>query len=222
MECAFHELANGYYQQEIKLIRNHKEQLNKTTHGLLFVRHQFKIAFFSEMRRDPQASIKAYKQAYVNLMEIRPSITNIYEIMTIAGFVNYKICKLLFQQNDPRDAVSQFQKHVNIFRSKEYDDKLLFEYYAWMGKQFAIFGEIFDLAIESGLVANQTQHPGFYFYEAVLLFMKRKKAIEPYRKILPDIDSKIAINMIEESLQSEFYGQRPWRAMNLSTSYICL
>lgn len=216
MDIAFRELANAYYQQEIKFVRSHKELLNKTTHGLLFVRHQFKLGFFSEIKQDQQGAIKCYKQAYANLVEIRPSVTNLYEIMTIAGFINYKICKLLFIQNDPRDAISQFQKHVNIFRSRGGDSKLLFEHYAWMAKQFAIFGELFDAAIVSGLVATQTQHPGYYFYEAVFLSFKRRAAIEPYTKALADFDENIAKTVIENSLHSEFYGQRPWREMSLS------
>ena len=46
-------LANAYYQAQAKMARSHREYLNKTTHALLFVRHHFKIAFFSEMQQNP-------------------------------------------------------------------------------------------------------------------------------------------------------------------------
>lgn len=149
-------------------------------------------------------------------MEIRDSETNIYEIMTIAGFINYKICKLLFMQNDPREAVSQFQKHINIFRSKKGNIELQFEQFAWLSKQWEIFGRLFDSAIVSGLVPSQTSHPGYYYYESAVLSMKRKLAIEPYSSIRSSFKEDAALMIVKESLQTEFYGQRPWRAGSLS------
>ena len=58
METAFLELSSAYYQQEMKNIRTNREQLNKTNHGLLFVRYQFKLGFFSEMKQDSQGAVK--------------------------------------------------------------------------------------------------------------------------------------------------------------------
>lgn len=52
LENAFYEMAQGYYQQEIRHIKSHREFLNKTTHQYLFVRHQFKMAFLSELKQD--------------------------------------------------------------------------------------------------------------------------------------------------------------------------
>ncbi len=58
MESALSELAKLYYQHECKVIKAHRELLNKTTHQLLYVRHQFKIAFFSELKQDPNTALK--------------------------------------------------------------------------------------------------------------------------------------------------------------------
>jgi hypothetical protein len=58
METALYELAKMYYQHECKLIKAHRDQLNKTTHQLLYVRHQFKIAFFSELKQDSATALK--------------------------------------------------------------------------------------------------------------------------------------------------------------------
>lgn len=63
MESAFAELAKSYYQSCIKMVRSHRDHMNKTTHQLLFVRHQFKLGFYSELRQDPLSATK-----YVNLM----------------------------------------------------------------------------------------------------------------------------------------------------------
>lgn len=58
MEAAFAELAKSYYQTCIKLVRSHRDNLNKTTHQMLFVRHQFKLGFYSELRQDPLSAAK--------------------------------------------------------------------------------------------------------------------------------------------------------------------
>ena len=62
-------LANTYYTAQVRVVRSHKDNLNKTTHALLFVRHYIKIAFFSEMQQNPnrpeaqtETVLKYYKQ----------------------------------------------------------------------------------------------------------------------------------------------------------------
>lgn len=49
---------------------------------------------------------------------MRATDTNIMEVKTVAGFISYKICKLAFRVNLPRDAISQFRKHMDIFQQK--------------------------------------------------------------------------------------------------------
>uniref|UniRef100_A0A9L0RTM5 Trafficking protein particle complex subunit 11 n=1 Tax=Equus caballus TaxID=9796 RepID=A0A9L0RTM5_HORSE len=90
LENAFYEHAQTYYYTEIRRVKSHKEFLNKTTHQLLFVRHQFKIAFFSELKQDTQNALKNYRTAYNLVHELRAHETNILEIKTMAGFINYK------------------------------------------------------------------------------------------------------------------------------------
>ncbi|XP_074887477.1 trafficking protein particle complex subunit 11 [Buteo buteo] len=111
LENAFYEHAQTYYYTEIRRVKSHKEFLNKTTHQLLFVRHQFKIAFFSELKQDTQNALKNYRTAYNLVHELRAHETNMLEIKTMAGFINYKICRLCFQHNTPLDAIAQFRKH---------------------------------------------------------------------------------------------------------------
>ena len=132
-----------------------------------------------------------YQQAYSNLLDIRMVDTNVLEIKTIASFVNYKLCRLMFHQNLPKDAISQFKSHteryfilirffrffkklsfpilfnfcVNLFRFKVRTGpkELIFEHHGWMSNQYSTFAELFDEAIRQGLPAVQTQHPGYYF-----------------------------------------------------------
>ena len=58
METALYDLAKMYYQHEVKLVKSRRDLLNKTTHQLLYVRHQFKMAFFSELKQDPSTALK--------------------------------------------------------------------------------------------------------------------------------------------------------------------
>lgn len=39
--------------------------------------------------------------------------TNAMEIKTIASFINYKLCKIAFQLNVPKEAISQVRVHID-------------------------------------------------------------------------------------------------------------
>jgi hypothetical protein len=58
LENAFYELAQSYYHGEARKVKSHRDFLNKTTHQLLFVRHQYKIAFFNELKQDSHTALK--------------------------------------------------------------------------------------------------------------------------------------------------------------------
>jgi len=62
LENAFFELAQTYYHTEARRVKAHKEFLNKTTHQLLFPRHEFKIAFFNELMQDGSSALRHYRQ----------------------------------------------------------------------------------------------------------------------------------------------------------------
>uniref|UniRef100_A0A8C5B8P5 Trafficking protein particle complex subunit 11 n=1 Tax=Gadus morhua TaxID=8049 RepID=A0A8C5B8P5_GADMO len=185
LENAFYEHAQTYYYTEIRRVKSHKEFLNKTTHQLLFVRHQFKIAFFSELKQDTQNALKYYRTAYSLVHELRAHETNMLEIKTMAGFINYKICRLCFQHNTPLDAIAQFRKHIDLCKKKIGSADLAFEHTAWMSKQFQSFGELFDEAIKLGLTAIQTQNPGFYYQQAACYSQDRKLTAQQLCQVPP-------------------------------------
>ncbi|XP_035690979.1 trafficking protein particle complex subunit 11-like isoform X2 [Branchiostoma floridae] len=208
LENAFYELAQNYYHMEARRVKSHKEFLNKTTHQLLFVRHQFKIAFYNEMKQDTHTALKHYKQAYQHLNEVRTHDTNMLEIKTVSGFINYKICRLSFQHNAPLDAIAQFRKHVDLFKNKVGCAELAFEHSSWISKQFQVFGDLFDEAIKLGLTAIQTQHPGFYYQQAANHAITRK---ELCRKLCDPTAKYPSTDPLELAAKLDFYGQRPWR-----------
>ncbi|CAB1325129.1 unnamed protein product [Coregonus sp. 'balchen'] len=211
LENAFYEHAQTYYYTEIRRVKSHKEFLNKTTHQLLFVRHQFKIAFFSELKQDTQNSLKYYRTAYSLVHELRTHETNMLEIKAMAGFINYKICRLCFQHNTPLDAIAQFRKHIDLCKKKIGSAELAFEHTAWMSKQFQSFGDLFDEAIKLGLTAIQTQNPGFYYQQAAYYAQERKQQATHLCAHEASVSSPSPDHLETSSGALDFYGQRAWR-----------
>ncbi|XP_020863258.1 trafficking protein particle complex subunit 11 isoform X3 [Phascolarctos cinereus] len=211
LENAFYEHAQTYYYTEIRRVKSHKEFLNKTTHQLLFVRHQFKIAFFSELKQDTQNALKNYRTAYNLVHELRAHETNMLEIKTMAGFINYKICRLCFQHNTPLDAIAQFRKHIDLCKKKIGSVELAFEHAAWMSKQFQAFGDLFDEAIKLGLTAIQTQNPGFYYQQAAYYSQERKQLSKALCSHESSVSYPSPDPLETQTGTLDFYGQRPWR-----------
>lgn len=71
-------------------------------------------------------------QAYEWLEEIRIIDSNCLEIKVIAGFLNFKMCKLMFKVGSPRDAITQFRTHIDKYRNRIGYSDLLFEHFAWL------------------------------------------------------------------------------------------
>ncbi|CAB3373976.1 Hypothetical predicted protein [Cloeon dipterum] len=213
LENAFYDLAQSFYNQKVRTVRGHRDHLNKTTHQYLFVRHQFKMGFLNELKHDATAASKHYAQAYSHLLDVRVVDTNTLEVKTVAAYINYKLCRIAFNQNLPRDAIAQFRKHIDLFKNMVGPKEISFEHHAWLSKQFCVFGELFDEAIHHGLPAVQTQHPGIYFHQAAQHSMDRKNAC---LENCQDINIYPQPDPLDGLEDLEFYGQRPWRPGKLS------
>ncbi|CAK1584977.1 unnamed protein product [Parnassius mnemosyne] len=212
LENAFYDIAQNYYHHETKNIKQHRDHLNKTTHQYLFVRHQFKLGYLNELKQDLSTAHKHYMHSYNNLLETRTVDTNMHEIRTVAGYINYKLCKLLFALNLPRDAIAQLKSHIERYKNRVGPTELLFEHYAWIARQYSAFGELFDETIRAGLPAIQSQHPGFYYQQAAQFTVMRRQAM---RSVCCDA---LQYPPPPDPLEGivEFYGQRPWRPGRLS------
>nr|CAD7408851.1 unnamed protein product [Timema cristinae] len=214
LENAFFDLAQNYYHHEARNVRSHRDHLNKITHQYLFVRHFFKMGFLNELKQqDNNTAHKHYTQAYNHLLEIRMVDTNSLEIKTVAGFINYKLCKLMFMLTLPRDAIAQFRKHIELFKSRVGPRELAFQHSAWISKQFSVFGNIFDEAIRQGLPALQTQHPGFYYQQAAQYAVERKQTC---LDLCQNVTTYPELDPLSGWEHLEFYGQRAWRPGKLS------
>lgn len=67
--------------------------------------------------------------------EIRIVDSNCLEIKVVAGFLKYKICKLMFKIGSPRDAIKQFRTHIDKYRTTVGYKELAFEHFAWLSVQ---------------------------------------------------------------------------------------
>lgn len=172
LESAFLELAQSFYIQMLKSYRSHQ---TTSSHQTLKVRHQFKMGYICELRLDFSTALKYYTQAYANLEDIRVVDTNCLEIKTVAGFINYKMCKLMFKLNLPRDSITQFKAHIEKYKQRTGFKELLFEHYGWTAVQFQCFADLFADAVKNGLAALQTQHPGIYYLKAAEFLYKRRE-----------------------------------------------
>jgi hypothetical protein len=78
-----------------------------------------------------QLICRHYTHAYNNLLEIRIVDTNALEIRTVAGFINYKLCKLMFALIS-REMLYHNSRHILTgFKNRMGFQELSFEHYAW-------------------------------------------------------------------------------------------
>ncbi|XP_033149774.1 trafficking protein particle complex subunit 11 [Drosophila busckii] len=208
LESAFLDMAQSYYALMSKRIRTHRDQLT-AAHTTLKIRHQFKLGFVAEMRQDFSTAQKHYFQAYSNnLDEIRINDANCLEIKTVAGFLNYKLCRLMFKLKTPRDAIKQFIIHIEKFKTRVGFKDLAFEHHAWLSTQHAVFGELFYEAIKNGLPALQTQHPGIYFQKAAEYVIKRRQAAKESYETQLSANNGANAESTAANLYTEFFGVR--------------
>ncbi|XP_058120118.1 trafficking protein particle complex subunit 11 isoform X2 [Anopheles coustani] len=206
LQSAFLELAQSYYTQMMKQIRLHRDQLTDA-HTMLKIRHQFKLGFISELKLDQSNALRHYRQTYTFLDDLRIVDTNCLEIKTIAGFVNYKMCKLFFRLNAPKDSISQFKNHINKYRTRTGFKELLFEHYAWLSVQYSAFAELFCDAVKNGLAPLQTQHPGIYFHKAAEYIGMRKEAFLQCTALGAPASAELGA-ISNSALYSDFFGIR--------------
>lgn len=134
----------------------------------------------------------------------------------VAGYIAYKVWRLSFLLNLPREAIAHFRSHLDFFRLRIGHPLSKFEHHAWLANQFSNFGRLFEDAIDLGLPAIQTQHPGFYYQQAAQQAIQRKRACFQDYSTLDLSTTNVASLPLGETSQLEYLGQRPWRPNRLS------
>ncbi|KAI7870632.1 Gryzun, putative trafficking through golgi-domain-containing protein [Spinellus fusiger] len=131
------------------------------------LRYEFKVAFFQEMRQDIESAVKTYETAYHLLGDILAPTSSMTQGLvnlsargkrwtdarTLADCINIKICRFHLYLNDPSAALAQMNVHLHLFQT--YSNawgmgEQSFEYWTWLSKQYRIFADIVDHAIQYG------------------------------------------------------------------------
>ncbi|KAF9948811.1 hypothetical protein BGZ65_007801 [Modicella reniformis] len=132
------------------------------------MRYEFKIGMFSECKQDIDNAIKHYESAYgllIDMFAVTSTITpgapglaartkRWAEAKVLADCLCIKICKFHLYMDAPSTALFCFRRHLLVFKAfseswKMGDDS--FEYWAWLGKQYRVFGDLLDIGTKSGL-----------------------------------------------------------------------
>ncbi|XP_041711269.1 trafficking protein particle complex subunit 11 isoform X2 [Coregonus clupeaformis] len=210
LENVFYEHVQTYYYNEIRRVKSHNDFVNKTT-------HQFKIAFFGELKLDTNNALKYYRTAYSLVHELRAHVINMMEIKTMARFVNYE--ELLehyelsvnYASNTTHLWMPSLSSGSILICARRRLAELAFEHKAWMSKQFQSFGDLFDEAIKLGLTTIQTQNPGFHYQQAVYYAQERKQQATHLCAHEASVSYPTPDPLEMTSGALDFYGQRAWR-----------
>ncbi|GAN09099.1 glutathione transferase omega-1 [Mucor ambiguus] len=131
------------------------------------LRYDIKAAFFHETKQEIDGALKSYEAAYGIIVEMLAPTSSITmghvnltvhakrwkEARTLADCINVKICKFHLFMDDPTAALSQLNGHLHMFQSYSPTwgmGEHTFEYWAWLSKQYRIFADIIDAAIQAG------------------------------------------------------------------------
>lgn len=57
------------------------------------------------------------------------------EIKTVSGYLNYKICSIMFKTGHPREAITHFKTHIEKYCDRMGFQELIFEHFSWMSVQ---------------------------------------------------------------------------------------
>ncbi|KAF9020250.1 hypothetical protein BGZ52_002720 [Haplosporangium bisporale] len=131
------------------------------------LRYEFKMGMFSECKQDIDNAVKHYESAYgllIDMFAVTSTITpgaqglqartrRWAEAKVLADCLCLKICKFHLYLDAPSTALFHFRRHLLVFKAfseswRMGDDS--FEYWAWLGKQYRVFGDLLDIGTKSG------------------------------------------------------------------------
>ncbi|KAI9492284.1 Gryzun, putative trafficking through golgi-domain-containing protein [Zychaea mexicana] len=131
------------------------------------LRYDYKTGLFQEIRHDIEGAIKSYESAYTlvgDMLAPKSSITpgqtglpirskRWEEARMLVDCISIKICSFYLYMNDPSGALSQLNGHLHMIQSYASvwgTGEQSFEYWAWLSKQYRIFGDLIETAAQHG------------------------------------------------------------------------
>ncbi|KAI9016573.1 Gryzun, putative trafficking through golgi-domain-containing protein [Phycomyces nitens] len=131
------------------------------------LRYDLKIAFIQELKQDIEAALKTCVVAYGLLGDVLAPTSSVTqglvslpargkrwtEARALADCLNIKICRFYLFLNDHTAAFSQLNGHLHLFQTYSSAwgmGEQSFEYWEWLSKQYRIFADVIDSAIQAG------------------------------------------------------------------------
>ncbi|KAJ0405087.1 hypothetical protein ATCC90586_008687 [Pythium insidiosum] len=193
LEAAIRGYALEYYKAQAKRVKRYKKALGKSTaHLALHVRHSFKIAHYYEFRRYTTKVLQHYEAAYRAVTALpsqdaeRLDGIGVFQIKTIAEYINFKLCyHLIFSSNNIKAAVEQLQRHMRVYGRLLGPMERVFEHWEWVSRQYHVFAQLLAEAVSirgalpaTGLDSDVYKEPYVYFAAAAKYAASRRKAAE--------------------------------------------
>ena len=150
-----------------------RDLADKSSQQELYVRHHTMIGFMGELRGDGRSALKHYRAAYGYLREVRTHALG--EVKAVAELLSFKICLVLYADGHSKDALAQFEQHMDIFSSSIEEADLAFQHHAWLARQYALFAALVERPIVAPKRARAIAiHPGknFWFFPLCATRMK--------------------------------------------------
>jgi hypothetical protein len=124
--------------------------------------------------------------------ELQP-VQRLVEAKSVAEILHLKLVTLLLHSGNTLEAVTQLRRHMAWYRAREGPPEGSFLHWAWVSKQYKVFGELLQsrLAVVGekpasgvgGVVAaiaqagcDREQQPAFYFQVSSFLTLKSSDA----------------------------------------------
>ncbi|KAF9132227.1 hypothetical protein BGW39_000547 [Mortierella sp. 14UC] len=142
------------------------QQQTLSVQGWMF-RYDFKMGMFSECKQDIDNAVKFYESAYgllIDMFAVTSTITpgtpglqartkRWAEAKVLADCLCLKICRFHLYLDAPSTALFNFRRHLIVFKGFSESWKMgdnSFEYWAWLGKQYRVFGDLLDIGVKAG------------------------------------------------------------------------
>ncbi|CAG8465752.1 3204_t:CDS:10 [Diversispora eburnea] len=195
LQKALYEHGLNYYREHGKRVRRKRSRFNNP--GVNYIRPPIDHSDNAPLGVQGWLARYDYKLATFAEFRLQTRSKRWIEARILADCINLKICKMNLYIDSPSAAMMQLNKHFNTFNklcNTVGIGESTFEYWAWLSRQYRVFGEMLEIATRSGYnipdpltITHSTssdyrssssfantgvnpslvlQHPGFYYHLA--------------------------------------------------------
>ncbi|KAF9435239.1 hypothetical protein BGZ76_006654 [Entomortierella beljakovae] len=168
-----YEGSMNYYKEQVKRHKKKKSNLPATTASIRpaqqpqqqslsvqgwMLRYEFKMGMFSECKQDIDNAVKHYETAYGLLIDmfavtsvITPGAPGLQA--RTKRWAEAKVLADCLCLKAPSTALFNFRRHLIVFKAFSENWHIgadSFEYWAWLGKQYRVFGDLLDIGTKLG------------------------------------------------------------------------